>query len=395
MLWVGNPYPCENPFKWAVKGRPGSEDKGGDIPRPYDDYGGQYIRRVIQIKAIDSPNVQYAQAEISKGLRPSGRIVIPGVLPYSEYVKRLKFWDEVKKCAGLDAEFYEGGQALLFPPNWLNRAEERHRNLIETKVHYRRDVALAAGCDTGEGRADTVFCAVDNYGIMELLTLDNSNAFEIVKQAIAFIHKWKIPPEKFLFDRGGGGRQIADFLRAKGYNVQTIPFGGRVGRPGDDNKRQRLSARGTRIRREKGVINEDKGVWSNRRSQMYGEFSALLDPNNLERPDGFAIPAEMFELRRQLARIPRKLDGEGKLFLPPKNKKNPNSNEITMEDLIGRSPDHADAVVLAVHGLLHHNLRFTAGAIDWDNIEGNPMKIGKNSENTIMDLDNYGYKDYT
>ncbi len=32
ILAIGNTWPCENFFKWAVEGKPGTDDKGGDIP---------------------------------------------------------------------------------------------------------------------------------------------------------------------------------------------------------------------------------------------------------------------------------------------------------------------------------------------------------------------------
>ncbi len=34
-LIIGNPWPCENFFKYAVKGRPGTSDKGGDLVDPF------------------------------------------------------------------------------------------------------------------------------------------------------------------------------------------------------------------------------------------------------------------------------------------------------------------------------------------------------------------------
>ena len=63
ILQFGNPWPCENSFRHAVTGCPGTDDVGGDIQRE----DGSYIRRVISIKAVHSPNVRLGLAEICKG----------------------------------------------------------------------------------------------------------------------------------------------------------------------------------------------------------------------------------------------------------------------------------------------------------------------------------------
>jgi hypothetical protein len=83
-------------------------------------------------------------------------------------------------------------------------------------------------------------------------------------------------------------------------------------------------------------------------------------------PDGFAIPEHLLELRHQLAVIPKLYDEEGKLYLPPKDRKfgdQPNLNKKTLVELMGRSPDEADSLVLAVHGMLHEPRPMMAGAV--------------------------------
>ena len=77
---------------------------------------------------------------------------------------------------------------------------------------------------------------------------------------------------------------------------------------------------------------------------------------------GFGIPTKFPALRQQLAPIPIQYDGEGKIVLPPKYKKDRNSTQITLTELIGHSPDEADALALAVYGLTKKQRRNTAGA---------------------------------
>ena len=97
---------------------------------------------------------------------------------------------------------------------------------------------------------------------------------------------------------------------------------------------------------------EIRQIYANRRAEMYGLLMKRLDP---AMGDGFGIPAKFTELRRQLAPIPLDYGKEGKLVLPPKNRPitaaRTESKVVTMGDLIGCSPDEADAVVLAVFGL--------------------------------------------
>ena len=190
----------------------------------------------------------------------------------------------------------------------------------------------------------------------------------------------RIPAKKWIFDRGGGGKQIADCLRREGHDCLTVPFGGSVDKEHKEG--------GIRKSRAKGNEREQKELtyeYFNRRSEMYGQASKLLDPSGGENKyatditkqlapsgalaeilpvkkfKGFAIPKKFTELRRQLSMVPRTEDGEGRLKLPPKNKRTANSNEVTMKDLIGRSPDQADSFVLAVYGLIHEIKRLVVG----------------------------------
>ena len=69
---------------------------------------------------------------------------------------------------------------------------------------------------------------------------------------------------------------------------------------------------------------------------------------------GYALPEHFTELRRQLAPIPLRYDSEGRLILPPKHKTDGSDSKIeTMVDLIGCSPDEADALVLATFGIMN------------------------------------------
>lgn len=323
MLIIGNPNPCQNFFFRGVKA--GVKRAEGN---------GHLYSNVIRIKAEDSPSVQLGLAQKERGLPITDERLVPGVLTYGDYAKRRATWDAVRQCIGLDGEFYEGGENLLFPPDWLNRAEARALELKGT-----RRVAKAIGIDPGEGRADTADYVVDELGVIARVVRKTPDTSQITGQAIALVREYGVAPENVLFDRGGGGKQHADRLREQGYPVRTVAFGESVS-PELKRGIMPLTARKEQI--------EERYVYRNRRAQMYGLLSLRLDPLN---EGGFAIPAEYQELRRQLAVMPRLYDAEGRLYLPPKNKRSEGSTEKTITEMLGCSPDEADALVLAVFGV--------------------------------------------
>lgn len=296
-----------------------------------------YYRRVIRISAEDSPNVRLALAQRRSGITPTNEILLSGVLTWEEYLERREKWDKIKQCIGLDGSFYEGEEVLLYPPMWLDRAER----IANERKRWGLRKARAIGIDPAAGGDKTAMAAVDDYGLLELVSRRTPNTADIPKEALAFIQKHGVRPEMVIFDAGGGGKQHADHLRDKGHNVGMIAFGAAV--VGE----QRRSRASMKQRRE---IKESKYTYKNRRAQLYGELRLLLDPINEK---GFGLPPEYTELRRQLAPIPVIWNDEGQLELPPKDKKDKNSQKKTLIEIVGHSPDEADALVLAVHALLH------------------------------------------
>lgn len=353
-LVIGNPYPCNNFFKRGVL--------GGDLAAPPEERpdgstapSGRMYRKVVRIRAEDSPNVRLAFAERVAGKRITGRVLLPGVLPYADFVKRRRTWDRVKQCVGMDGCFYEGAEVLLYPPVWLNRAEGWHAELMTTR---RRRRALAVGIDPAEGGDRTAMSAVDRWGLIEQVSMRTRDTSVIREEAIAFGRKHGVPPHAWVFDRGGGGTQIAHQLRADGYEgVRTVGFGTSP----TSGPRQ---GKGIRLLEDAVNEEEERYTYVNRRAEMYGELRLLLDPSTRwNRGRGFALPPEYTRLRHQLALIPFKHDREGRLRLPPKYKTSENSTEITLVEIVGHSPDEADSLVLAVHGMLHPSEPALAGAI--------------------------------
>jgi hypothetical protein len=334
-LIIGNCFPCNNFFKRNCK--------AGDVLRP-DGLPG-YYRKVIKIKCSDSPNVRYAMEEIACGLKPSNRIIIPGVMPYADYLKRRTTWDLAMQSVGLDAEWYEGNELLLLPPDWLNASE---RFALSLRPPY---IAKAAGMDPAEGGDDSVWTVIGEKMLIDQIAKKTPDTNVIPRESLALIRKFGFPAENFVFDRGGGLAH-ADSLRADGFNVRTAAFGGNL----------ELDIRHGRYpvttRRE---FREEKYAFKNKRSQMYWMLREVLQPN--ERGEStFGIPPRFTELRRQLSVIPLTYDNEGRFLLIPK--RHPAGSKLTtptLQGLLGRSPDHADSFALAVYGLLTKPLIRKAG----------------------------------
>lgn len=301
----------------------------------------RYYRKVIHICAEDSPNVRLGLLQERQGTRPTHELLTPGVLSYDDYKKRRATWDKVRQCIGLDGRFYKGSELLLFPKDWLDLSHE-----LWTGLRHKKRVATGIGIDPAEGGDRTAMAAVDEYGLIELISKKTPDTNKVATEAVAFIKYHNVSPDRVCFDRGGGGKEHADRLRAMGYPVRTVAFGEAI------SLDPRRGLYPTETRRD---TKEERYTYVNRRAQMYGDMSELFDPSigpGFALPDGFEGP-QYAELRRQLAPLPKLYDGESRLYLPPKNKKNPDSKEITLKDMLGCSPDEADAVALACHARLH------------------------------------------
>jgi hypothetical protein len=312
-------------------------------------------RKIIHISAEDSPNVKKAQEQIDRGEEPTNEIVIPGVLPYETYKIRMTVWDEMRKCISLAGRFWEGKEVMMFPSQWFSLCL---RKAIELRGIGKKRYGLALSCDPGEGVANTAWCALDDLGIMEMQSFPTEDTTDIPGRTIAIGNFNNVDPENWVLDRGGGGKQAADQLRRLGYPVTTIAFG----EPPSTEPKHGIYTVYQRLN-----IREEKSAYINKRAQMYYEARMLLDPSI--NPDGFGIPGgEPYkELIRQLSLIPLKYDQHGRIYVPPKNRK-PGTSTIkgqpTLTEIIGNSPDEADAFVMAVHRMLHGELVMSAGTFD-------------------------------
>ena len=328
-----------------------------------------YHRRVIKITAEDSPNVRRALDEMNcatweeyvakkaanPALKPSNVRLVPGVMSWDSYKFARENWDAERQCWGLDGMFYEGAEVMLFPALVLTYAA-RYARWLDRNAPNRK--AKAMGIDPGEGAEDTTWSIVDESGLIHQEGEKTPDTSVIRGKTLHLADRYQLAPEQIMFDRGGGGYQIANDMRADGYPVRTVGFG--------ESPTLELKRGITRLE-ERKESKEEQYAYMNRRAEMYGGLSLFceLRGHGAEakpvRGDGFGIPGKYEELHRQLSLIPKTYDKEGRLKLPPKNKNTANSNERTLTEILGHSPNDADSLVIALHCLLHKARRSRAG----------------------------------
>lgn len=310
-----------------------------------------YHRKIIRITAEDSPNVRLALAQIAAGKQPTGEILIPGVIDWHLYQTRRKHWDPQRQTIGLDAQFYRGRDVMMFPEDQLKRSLAIARNLLANPPRRR---PKSMGVDAAEGGDSTVWTIVDELGIIFQLSMKTADTSDIPGQTLGLMKDHRLLPEDVFFDRGGGGRQHADQLRRRGYDVRTVGFGEGAG---SDNRERRTSTVKPPVG-QRVETRELRYAYKNRRAEMYALTSELICGEQ-----GFAIPVRYYETIQQLKIIPKYYDNEGRLYLPPKDKPTPTYQGVTIKGILGRSPDEADSLVLAVYGMVRRPKKVTAGAL--------------------------------
>lgn len=336
ILVIGNPLNTTNFFY--------KQCKAGNRQRPEHvrSLTPGLLRKVIHIGSKHSPDVIWHKTRLDQGLRPKPiptKLRIPGVVTWEEHLQRRVNWDEYNITTRDEGYFYEGAETQLYPREWLDAAEMAHLNL---EISGKMRKAKAIGVDGGEGRANSAWTVVDELGILWHEAFQTPDTMKIAGHTIRLMKQWGVPPQKVFFDRGGGGKQIADRLREQGYDVQMVSFG-EAATPIIGTKTKRLQ--------DRKEVYDDRQAYKNRRAEMYGILRELLNPS-LRNPV-FAIPAIYTALRDELTPLPLLYDSEGRMYLPPKSRMagNTNKNLVTIEEILGHSPDRADATVLAAYAL--------------------------------------------
>ncbi len=334
ILVIGNPISTDNFFYFRSKEANQANPAGQD----------GLFRKVIRIDGLDVPNVKMGIRCSEEGRPGEPPVLIPGLLTYQNFVRHQAHWNEVMRTTRLHGQFYEGKYQFLFPNLVLDRAMDRQR--WEDLCQQDRQ-AEAMGVDVAAGGRDhTCWTIIDRFGVIEQIVRDMKNSMEIVGFTIELLQQYKLEANRAAFDAGGGGKQIADRLHEQGLYVQTIYFG-------------------------QGA--NDKQAYLNRRTEMYGILAELFD---LDREEGvFALPPDAQQLRAELNILPRKYDSEGRLVLPPKEAgRSGPQQEKSIRQLLGRSPDRADSLVLAVSAFdIWKHFQDSSKHVYWDEADCIPL----------------------
>jgi hypothetical protein len=240
--------------------------------------------------------------------------------------------------------FPDEGSGRLFPAEWLDAAQRLGRLLDEHRRRgklRRSERPYSLGVDVSQGGGDlTAWVVLGRYGVRKVLVRETPNTAEIAGQTIRLMRRFRISPARVAFDAGGGGKQIADMLRDRGFeDLLDVTF---------------------------GAAADDARKYKNKRAELYGELREALAPRRrVERL--LAMPVERWPrsasclglppddalLREDLAVLPLLRDAEGRLRLPPKDKplrQTSGRQERSVRELLGgRSPDRGDALVLAYY----------------------------------------------
>ena len=307
------------------------------------------MRKVIKIRAEDSPNIRLAMAEMATGREPSGEVLVPGVMTWEEYQIRRRVWDKIAQTIGLDAEFYEGAEVKLYPPDWLAKAQ----SFALTRPEPQKDRWM--GVDPAEGGDKSCWTVIDRWGVLDQLSMGTPDTAVITDRTLALMREHNVPAVNVCFDRGGGGKQHADRLREMGYGVDAVSFGEAIS----------VEPRRAMVQMEERLeVRSERHAFANRRAEMYWMLRELLDPGAPTAKAGlsFAIGSENKELLRQLVLIPLWYK-DGRFMLLPKNNPANEDDPRTLVKLIGHSPDEADSLVLAVYAMRRKKAAVTVGAM--------------------------------
>ena len=331
-LIIGNCFPCRNYFYQSSK----EGDLFGD--------DGRLIRRVIRVKAEESPNVRYALAEKEAGLEISYKELIPGVVGYRDYLIRRKTWDPISQKIGLDAEFYEDESVRLYPVNFIDLSCSRAEKSTD-------NVAVSLGIDPASGGDSTSFATCSETKLLDIHSLKTPDTSRIVDHTIELINHNNLQDNMVGIDSGGGGLQIAHFLRRKGYKVRTVNFGSAF------KPQKRAGTPPIRVREES---EEKQKAYKNKRAFLFHLLRLRLDPNSGW--ELFDIPIKCLRyqfdenhrsLREQMEPIPLLYDEKGVIYMVPKTRKTKieggtEDRQITLHQLIGHSPDELEALLVSL-----------------------------------------------
>ena len=181
---------------------------------------------------------------------------------------------------------------------------------VKTNYNGKKDTYM--GIDlAGLGNDSNVITVVNQYEILEQVSIQRANTFELANTAELLYKKYDVKLVNIDIT-GSTSCGVYDMLLAKNYNVNGINFGSAA---------------------------ENKDRFANIRAEMYVELANAIKAGLYVSDD---------EIKTQLAFTTIFVNNSGKFQLCKKEE---------IKELIGHSPDKADSFALACYGFKHQNIQ--------------------------------------
>lgn len=159
---------------------------------------------------------------------------------------------------------------------------------------------------SGLGADNNVFVVSNRYRILDKVTVNKADTFELMSTAETLINKYNVKAT-FMDVTGSTSNGLLDLMKAKNYNVLGINF---AQKPYEER-------------------------YANARAEMYVELSKAIKA-------GLFVDCE--DIKTQLSYTTISVNNSGKFQLCKKDE---------IKEMIGHSPDEADALALSVYAMNH------------------------------------------
>lgn len=213
--------------------------------------------------------------------------------------------DQIEKYGGPDSPYVQQQIYGKFLDGLASNLAVNVNDFMDTRPAHRPDDPVWVGADIAAGGRDSsVFCVIDEYGLVEWLEFFHAETQKLVSTMLEIDRKYNV--EGALVDTTGGfGNGLVD------YSKRTVGTAGvNFSEKADDDN------------------------MFNVRTQMYMDLGKSAKESHFYLPD----VGDSMRCRNQLSYTTYILNGRGQVQLIPKDE---------IKKVTGSSPDHADALVLA------------------------------------------------
>ena len=213
--------------------------------------------------------------------------------------------DQIEKYGGPESPFVRQQIYGEFLDGVANNVAVDVNQFRTTRPDHRQNDPVWIGMDVAAGGRDSsVFCVIDEYGLVEWIEKFHSETQELVSTMLDLNRRYRV--EGVLVDSTGG------------YGIATI-----------DYTKRTMGTDGVNFA---GAADDDHVF--NVRSQMYYDLGKAVKESSFYLPD----VGDSLRCRNQLSYTTYIINNRGQMQLIPKDE---------IAKIVGGSPDHADSLVLA------------------------------------------------